>query len=116
VRGKITGMITPEMVESVIASWNSGREHIFLVIDNDDGRPFGLPASWYPELGLRLHLIENDELSKALSAYMVDSGFRQFKSLDDLWLAGKIENWPGWETCLDARRDKEFDSAPAELD
>jgi hypothetical protein len=102
-------MTTREQIESLVDYWDCRREHIFLVISGEESPTGGIPVLWYPEIGVRIKMIEDDDLANAVSAYLFDHGFRRFASMDDLWRAGSTEMWPGWDSCLDIQRARLFD-------
>jgi hypothetical protein len=77
-------------------------QNVFLIAADND--PSGLPIIWYPEIGLRCLIIENDDLSQAVRDYLREAGVRRFNSTEELLEAQRSEKWEGWDTCADSRR------------
>jgi hypothetical protein len=59
----------------------------------------GLIAFWYPEIGLRFLILENELLAKACYRYLLERGNRAFNSSEQLLQTAAKERWPGWDTC-----------------
>jgi hypothetical protein len=76
--------------------------NVFLI--TKDKATFGLPIIWYPEIGFRYLIIENDDFARAVYVHLRDAGVRQFKSEEELLETQRSEKWEGWDTCDDYRR------------
>jgi hypothetical protein len=98
----VMSTVTREEVLEQIAGFGVPLQNVFLVAE-DDG-PFGLPVSWYPEIGLRIMIIEKDELARAVLNFLREAGVRRFNSLEEIGEAKQREKWEGWDTCADWRR------------
>jgi hypothetical protein len=81
-------------------------QNVFLV--GDVVTPLASIVVWYPEIGLRYALFENDILANALVESLRQAGVRRFTSWDELHEAMRAEQWEGWDTCEDYRRGKQF--------
>jgi hypothetical protein len=80
--------------------------NVFVVAEDND--TLGLPIIWYPEIGLRYLLIENDDLAQAVYDYLRDEAkVRRFKSEQEVLEALYREKWEGWNTCDDYRRTQQ---------
>jgi hypothetical protein len=78
-------------------------KNVFLVAENND--TFGLPMIWYPKVGLRYLIIENDDLAQAVYQYLRNEAkVRRFRSERQVSEAMYKEKWEGWDTCEDYRR------------
>jgi hypothetical protein len=77
-------------------------QNVFLITKDND--TFGLPITWYPEIGLRYLLIEEGALAQAVSDYLREAGVRRFQSEEELLEAQRSEHWEGWDTGEDYRR------------
>src|SRR5262249_36215626 len=78
-------------------------ENVFRVGEDDD--TLGLPIVWYPEIGLRYVVIENDDLAEAVCEYLrYEAKVRRFRSERQVSEAMYREKWEGWNTCEDYRR------------
>jgi hypothetical protein len=78
-------------------------QNVFLIAEDND--TFGLPMIWYPEIGLRYLVIENDGLAQAVYDYLrYEAKVRRFKSERQVSDAMYKEKWEGWNTCADYRR------------
>jgi hypothetical protein len=78
--------------------------NVFLVGEDTDS--FGGIVVWYPEIGLREFIFEEDDLALAVSHFLREAGVRRFESWENLREAEKRERWEGWDTCDDYRRMK----------
>jgi hypothetical protein len=78
-------------------------QNVFLVAEDDE--TLGLPIIWYPEIGLRYLIIENDGLAQAVYQYLrYEAKVRRFKSEQQVSEAMYKEKWEGWDSCGDYRR------------
>jgi hypothetical protein len=78
-------------------------QNVFVIAQDDDR--LGLPIIWFPEIGLRYVLIENDELAQAVYEYLrYEAKVRRFRSERQVPEAMYKERWEGWDTCDDCRR------------
>jgi hypothetical protein len=59
---------------------------------------------WWPEVGLRYIIIENNDLAHAVFEYLREAGVRRFKSEREVTEAMYKEKWEGWDTSEDYRR------------
>lgn len=94
-------MVTREQVLDRIAGLGP-LQNVFLVAE-DEG-PLASIVIWYPEIGFRGLIIENDALAQAVYDYLRDTGVRRFKSDEELAETQRNEKWEGWDTCEDYRR------------
>jgi len=90
-------MVTHEQVERRLHSMGLPMENMFLITEESEND--GIMVLWYPEIGARELLIENDELAMACYAYLLNHGARKFVSWEDFGRALAAEKWPGWDTC-----------------
>ena len=102
--------VTREQVLERIAGLGPLR-NVFLITEEDD--TFGLPMIWYPEIGLRYLIIENDEMAQAVCQYLREVGVRRFRSEAELGEAQHSEKWEGWDSCEDYHRAHEAVKQPA---
>src|SRR5438552_4086556 len=93
--------VTREQVWVQIAGFGVPLEDLFLIEDND---ALGVIAAWYPEIGLRCIVLENDALAIACYETLREAGVRRFQSWEELGEAQDREKWEGWDTCADYRR------------
>lgn len=81
---------------------NGPLQNLFLITEDDEDP--GSPMIWWPEIGLRHIIIENDELAQAVNNYLREAGVRRFKSEREATQAMYKEKWEGWDTCDEYRR------------
>jgi hypothetical protein len=74
--------VTREQVLERIAEFGLPLENLFLIAEDND--PLGLIVAWYPEIGLRGILLENDDLAIACYNTLREAGVRRFKSWEEL--------------------------------
>ena len=94
--------VTCEQVSEEIAGFGVPLVNLFLIAEDND--PLGVIVAWYPEIGLRSILLENDALARACYNTLREAGVRRFKSWEELGEAKDREKWEGWDTCADYRR------------
>jgi hypothetical protein len=94
-------MVTREHVLDRIAALGP-LQNVFLVAE--DKGPLASIVIWYPEIGFRGLIIENDALAWAIYDYLREAGVRRFKSDEELAETQRNEKWKGWDTCEDYRR------------
>jgi hypothetical protein len=85
-----------------IAGFGVPLENVFILAP-DSGTP-GAIVVWYPEVGLRSILIEQDDLYTACYDFLRAAGVRRFRTWEELGEAQEREKWEGWDTCADRRR------------
>jgi hypothetical protein len=94
--------VTGELVLERIAGFGVSLENLFLMAEDDDS--LGVMAAWYPEVGLRSIIIENDDLAIACDRFLREAGVRRYQSWEELGEAQGREQWDGWDACADCRR------------
>ena len=93
---------TPEQVLERVADLGVPLANVFLIAADNETE--GIIAVWYPEIGIRCVVIEDDDLAHAVYRYLHEAGVRRFRSWTELQEAQMTEKWPGWNTCADWRR------------
>jgi predicted Mrr-cat superfamily restriction endonuclease len=98
----VMSTVTQEQVLHYVAALGP-LQNVFLV--GKDNGTLGLPIIWYPEIGLRYAVIENDVLAQAVYAYLRDEAkVRRFDTERQVSEAMFKEKWEGWDTCEDSLR------------
>jgi hypothetical protein len=98
--GNIAGEVT--MRELLANEFGVALENLFLIAEDDDS--LGVIAAWYPEVGLRSIIIEDNDLALACDRFLREAGVRRFRSWEELGAAQDREKWDGWDTCADYLR------------
>ncbi len=96
-QGKSRMSATHAQILARLGSLGVPLENMFL-LPSESGDE-GLIALWYPEIGLRLLILENESLAKACYKHLLDRGNRIFDSCEQLRRTAAKERWPGWDTC-----------------
>jgi hypothetical protein len=97
--------VTREQVLKRVAGFGP-LQNVFLVAEDND--TLGSPIVWYPEIGLRYLIIENDDLAQAVYEYLrFEAKVRRFQSERQVSEAIYEEKWEGWDTCEDYRRTRQ---------
>jgi hypothetical protein len=105
--------VSREQVLERVAGFGPLRNVSLVAEDNDT---LGLPLVWYPEIGLRYLIIENDDLAQAVYEYLrFEAKVRRFRSERQVSAAIYKEKWEGWNTCEDYRRTRRAMEEPAEI-
>jgi hypothetical protein len=98
--------VTAEQVLEEVESLGTSLANIFIIEDDDVEE--GVIVLWYPAVGLRSLIIEDEALAKACHDYLRNTvGVRRFKSWEELSEVQQREKWEGWDTCADYRRHLE---------
>jgi len=97
--------VTREQVLEKISGFGVPLPNIFLIGKDID--TLGGIVVWYPEIGLREVIVEKDDLAAAIYQFLREAGVRRFKGWDELKEAEKKEQWEGWDTCADYRRQQQ---------
>ena len=103
--------VTREQVLERVAGLGT-LQNVFLIANDNDR--FGLPIIWFPEIGLRNLIIENDDLAQAVYEYLrYEVKVRRFNSEQEVTEAMYKEKWKGWDMCDDYRRMQQSIEQPA---
>jgi len=98
--------VTTEQAAEKVNRLGVSLTNIFII--QDDNETDGEIVIWYPEVGFRTLIIENNAMAAACYGYLRDNvGVRRFKSWDDLSEARWNEKWVGWNTCSDYLRHQQ---------
>jgi hypothetical protein len=96
--------ISDAQVKTELGSIGIPLDNFFTIPGESEDR--GLIAFWYPEIGVRYLILEDNAVAQACYRYLQMRGVRRFLSGDDIVQSSNSEKWPGWDTCSDAIRDR----------
>lgn len=77
-------------------------ENVVLIGKETDD--WGMIVTWYPEIGWRLLINEQEGLSRAMYRYLREVGANRYDSWELMREDKATERMPGWDTCADYLR------------
>jgi len=86
-----------EQAVAVLDSYGLPPENMFLLPGDSENE--GLIVFWYPQIGMRFLILENDALATACYLHLREREARRFDSPEQILSAAAAEKWPGWDTC-----------------
>lgn len=89
--------LTDEQVMARLASLGLPLEYMSVLPGASERE--GLIGLWYPDIGFRFLILEDEAVAKACYTYLLKHGARRFESYQRLLETAAKEKWPGWDTC-----------------